>query len=154
MTVFTRFHMGPSVEEMLTVCLNGSAALNKMAAMPIYGQKLWGTILVYSFGESRSTKFVQMMRLAARMTFDRFMVWSNLCPRCCGNTGRMLHGICKYAIAVFIRRSNCGASCYYYYFRGFISLFLYIYFYFFLSFLLPLRKHTNIILTPLNPTFI
>ena len=30
------------------------------------------------------------------MTFDLFMVWSNLCPICCGNTGRLLHGICKY----------------------------------------------------------
>ena len=34
------------------------------------------------------------------MTFDLYLVWSNLCPICCGNTGRMLHGICKYAIAV------------------------------------------------------
>ena len=25
------------------------------------------------------------------------MVWSNLCPSCYGNTGRLLHGICKYA---------------------------------------------------------
>ena len=25
------------------------------------------------------------------------MAWSNLCPSCCGNTGRLLHGICKYA---------------------------------------------------------
>ena len=31
------------------------------------------------------------------MTFDLFMVWSNLCPSCCGNTGGLLHGICKYA---------------------------------------------------------
>ena len=31
------------------------------------------------------------------MTFDGFMVWSNMCPSCCGNTGRLLHGICKYA---------------------------------------------------------
>ena len=31
------------------------------------------------------------------MTFDLFMIWSNLCPSCCGNTGRLLHGICKYA---------------------------------------------------------
>ena len=28
------------------------------------------------------------------MTFDLFMVWSNLCPSCCGNTGRMLQ-ICN-----------------------------------------------------------
>ena len=31
------------------------------------------------------------------MTFDLFMVWSNVYPSCCGNTGRLLHGICKYA---------------------------------------------------------
>ena len=31
------------------------------------------------------------------MTFDLFMVWSNLCPSCYGNTGRLLHGIYKYA---------------------------------------------------------
>ena len=31
------------------------------------------------------------------MIFDRFMVWSDLCPSCCGNTGRLLHGIYKYA---------------------------------------------------------
>ena len=31
------------------------------------------------------------------MTFDLFMVWSNLCPSCCGNAGRLLHDICKYA---------------------------------------------------------
>ena len=35
-----------------------------------------------------------------RITFDFFMTWSNLCPSCCGNTGRMLHGICKCAITV------------------------------------------------------
>ena len=32
------------------------------------------------------------------MTFDLFMVWSDLCPSCCCNTGRLLHGICKYAV--------------------------------------------------------
>ena len=30
--------MGPSVEEVLSICSNGSAPLNKMAAMPIYGK--------------------------------------------------------------------------------------------------------------------
>ena len=33
------------------------------------------------------------------MTFDLFMVWSNLCPTCCGNTGRLLHSICRCCIA-------------------------------------------------------
>ena len=37
------------------------------------------------------------------MTFDLFMVSSNLCPSCdATTTGRMLHGICKYAIAVVV----------------------------------------------------
>ena len=31
------------------------------------------------------------------MPFDLFMVWSDLCPSCSGNTGRLLHGICKCA---------------------------------------------------------
>ena len=30
--------MGFSVERMLTICSNGSAPLNKMAALPIYGK--------------------------------------------------------------------------------------------------------------------
>ena len=36
--LFIRFHMGPSKEKILTICLNGSAPLNKMAAMPVYGK--------------------------------------------------------------------------------------------------------------------
>ena len=31
------------------------------------------------------------------MTFDIFLVWSDLCPSSCGNSGRLLHAICKYA---------------------------------------------------------
>ena len=33
------------------------------------------------------------------MTFDLFMVWSNLCPIFCGNTGRLFHDICKFKYA-------------------------------------------------------
>ena len=36
--IFARFHMGPSVQRVLTICLIGSAPLNKMAAMPFYGK--------------------------------------------------------------------------------------------------------------------
>ena len=39
-TVFTKFHMEPSVERKLTICSNGSAPLNKTDAMPIYGKHL------------------------------------------------------------------------------------------------------------------
>ena len=38
--IFTSFHMRPSVERVLLICLNGSAPLNKMAAMFIYGKTL------------------------------------------------------------------------------------------------------------------
>ena len=37
--VFSRFHMEPSVEEVLSVYSNGSAPLNKLATMPICGKK-------------------------------------------------------------------------------------------------------------------
>ena len=37
--------MGPSVERVLTICLNGSAPLNKLAAMPIYGKTLKHVLL-------------------------------------------------------------------------------------------------------------
>ena len=36
-----------------------------------------------------------------RIIFDLLMAWLNLCPSCCGNTGRILQGICRYAMAVY-----------------------------------------------------
>ena len=65
--------MGPSVQRMLTICSNGSAPLNKMAAMPIYGKTL--KKLLRSYDDTR-------------LSFDLFMIWSNLCSSCCGNTER------------------------------------------------------------------
>ena len=41
------------------------------------------------------------------MTFDFLMALSNLCPSY-GHTGRMLLGICRYAIAVLLKRANHG----------------------------------------------
>ena len=38
--IFTRFHMAPSIERVLPICLNDSVPLNKVAAMPIYGKTL------------------------------------------------------------------------------------------------------------------
>ena len=50
------------------------------------------------------------------MTFDLFMVWSNLCPSCCGSTGRSYKTFAdvQYNVVVFIRWANCGpwASCF------------------------------------------
>ena len=66
---FTRFHMMPSVERLMTICVNGSAPLNKMAAMPIYGKHL--KIFFSRAGGSRSTKFVQMMFVGWPLTFLR-----------------------------------------------------------------------------------
>ena len=69
-TVFTRFHLRPSVEKMLTICSNGSAPLNKMAAMPIYDKTLKNLFLQnYERSEAESwyramgIKFVEMMIL-------------------------------------------------------------------------------------------
>ena len=43
--IFTRFHMEPCVERVLTICSNDFAPLNKMAAMPIYGKTLKNLLL-------------------------------------------------------------------------------------------------------------
>ena len=53
---------------------------------------------MYSIGDSSCTKFVQIMRLRWPLTF--FTIWLNLSPSCWGNTGKMLHGIYRYAITV------------------------------------------------------
>ena len=65
--------MGPSVEKMLTICSNGSAPLNKMAAMPIYGKTLKNLLLQseessdaeswYTASQTKSVKFVELMIL-------------------------------------------------------------------------------------------
>ena len=99
--------MGPSVEGMLMLCSNGSASLDKMAAIYIhvYDKTLKNFFsstkkaLRLNLGiQHRELKVYQVCKNdKTRITFDRFMVWSNLCPNCCGNTGRMLHDICKYA---------------------------------------------------------
>ena len=92
-----------------------SRNLQTSSSIPIYRKtlkrlfpilrKVLGWFSLYSIGHSRSTKFVKMMRLGWPLFF---MILSDLCPSCCGNTWRILHGICKYAIAAFIRWANCG----------------------------------------------
>ena len=37
--------MGPSVKRVLPTCLKGSAQLNEMAAMPIYGKNIYNLLL-------------------------------------------------------------------------------------------------------------
>ena len=69
-SIFHKIHMGPSVERILTICSNGSAPLNKMAAMPISGitrksfflsTKRTLRLNLGSIRDSRSTKFVKMI---------------------------------------------------------------------------------------------
>ena len=48
--------------------------------------------MVYSIGNSRSTKFVKMMRLGCSLTF---LWYGQIVSQY--NTGRLLHGFCKYA---------------------------------------------------------
>ena len=55
---------------------------------------------MYSIRDSKSTKFIQ--KDDPRMTIDLSMAQLNLYPSCFGNTGRMLHGISRYKIAVFL----------------------------------------------------
>ena len=112
-------HGAFSVEGMLTICSNGSATMHKVAAMPIYGKTLHLQYLESFEAESRYTAsgtqgLPSLLKWRDKVDLWSFMLWSNLCPSCCGNTGRMLHGICKYAIAVFIRWVNCGpwTSCF------------------------------------------
>ena len=110
--IFTRFHMGPSIEEILTICSNGSVRFNKMAVKPIYGKTLTNLLRQYTKKALRLNLGIQHWGLKfyqvsssdeTRIIFDLLMVWSKLCPSYCGNTGRMLNDICKYATAVFIR---------------------------------------------------
>ena len=44
--IFTRFHMGPSVEKTLAINLNRFASLNKMAVMLIYDKKHFKNLLL------------------------------------------------------------------------------------------------------------
>ena len=48
-----------------------------------------------------------------RMTFDIFMTQSDLCPSCCCNTCRMLHGICRYAMTQVSESWPVGLLFYY-----------------------------------------
>ena len=62
--------------------------------------------MVYAIGDARSTKFFFFFFFSndnPRMTFDPSKALSNFCPSFYGNIGKMLHGICRYAIAVLLR---------------------------------------------------
>ena len=86
--IFTRFHMGPSVEEVLTICSKGSAPLIKIATMPVYGKTHFFSSIKNGFRlnigikqwASMSAEFVQMMILGWPVTFLRKgqFVWENV----------------------------------------------------------------------------
>ena len=71
--IFISFYSAPSVERALSIYTNGSAPLNKVAAMPIYGKTQYNLLLQnqgsfeteswYKAFVTRSTKFVQIMIL-------------------------------------------------------------------------------------------
>ena len=66
---FSRFHMGPSVEEILSIYSNGFTLSNKMAAMPTYGKTL--------------KIFFSRTKKASRLTFDIFHPGCKV--YCCSN---------------------------------------------------------------------
>ena len=84
---FIRFHMGPFVERILTICSKGSAPKKKRAA--IYGKKhskLFFSRTKKALKLNRSInyqglKFYQVCSNDdRRLTFDLFTAWSNLRP--------------------------------------------------------------------------
>ena len=76
---FFKFYVNSSVKGGLKICTNSHGPLIKMVTVPIYvkytlesspePRKLLGRILVYSSGDSRSIKFVQMMIECGPLTF-------------------------------------------------------------------------------------
>ena len=81
--IFTRFHIGLSVEGVLSICLNSSALSNKVSTMPLYGKKKQLqmnfsrtkktsklNLGIHHWGLTRrSTKLIQMMILCWSVTF-------------------------------------------------------------------------------------
>ena len=71
--IFTRFYIGTSVERVLTICSNGSIKALKISSPEKSSsqepRKFWGWMLIYSIGDSRSTKFVQMMVIGWSLIF-------------------------------------------------------------------------------------
>ena len=75
--IFTRYHIGPSVEGVLSICSNCSAWLNKMAAMPIFGVEHLKIFISWTKKASNlnlvtehwGLKFVQMMTWGWHLTF-------------------------------------------------------------------------------------
>ena len=94
------------ISGLLTICSNGSALLNKMAALTMVKKHL--KIFFTRIFEAESwyiaywgTQGLQNLFkcLYPRMTFDLFYV-KFVFYSCSGNTGRMLHDIYRYAMAV------------------------------------------------------
>ena len=121
---FHQISHGAFCQRDVDTLFNGSAPLKNMAVKPVMVK----TLKIFFFSSTKTALRLHLgiqhrgfevyqvcLNDETRMTFDLFIVWSNLRPSCYGNTGRMLHGICKYAIAVFIRWANCGPwiSCSY-----------------------------------------
>ena len=58
-------------------------------------RKLWGWLLVYGIGSQVLPILFKWLSYDGFWPF--FTARSDFCPSCYGNTGSMLHGICKYA---------------------------------------------------------
>ena len=108
--VFIRFHKGPFIKGVLSICLTGSALLKKMVAMPLYGKKTLKNL----FLQNQESFEAESLYIALgtqglpsfsnddpRITVDLFLARSYFYPSCCGSTKRKLHGICRYAMVFY-----------------------------------------------------
>ena len=98
---------------LLSFCSKGSAywirlplsqyMLKTLKSPPEPG-KLWVWIL-----EASGTQGLpSLIKYCPKMTFYLFTAKLNICPSCWVITGRMLHDICRYTMAVSLRWTNRG----------------------------------------------
>ena len=67
--------MGPSVEGVLTIHSNGSALLNKMAAMPIYGKKYLKVLRIFF---SRTNEALKLNLCAYQLGLQVYQGYSTI----------------------------------------------------------------------------
>ena len=99
--IFTRFHMGSSVERVLTICLNGSASLNEMPCQymvkALKNLQTKKALRLNPDTEHQGLKVYQVYSNdVCRLTFDLFTARSNLPSHTfvCGKSWKIIFSVC------------------------------------------------------------